>query len=315
MCLANTFSARSRSRFTGSCRSYSLSGSRMAYRYFRYTRTRQHARSPQSNPTLILGRAADADAVLLRGIESGAITNIWPAGILSSSPAERGQSIRGIAVRGNFEMLDNVVNDLAQRGTTITRVPIFTPTALDPGRQAGSDLDARAPARPHCQPAAVARRRRRTAAAGARQCRRPVAAAEREDRLCRAGKVPAGALDRGDRRRRLDRLPEICDRVGGLRRRAPADHREFRAGFARAPGDARHQAHAARDHRPHRRRARPRPVVPAIERVQAGYRFPRCGAQARAALGSQLGGGGQDQRVRLGQRRRCGRPRPEPPRW
>ena len=102
----------------------------MAYRYFRYTRTRQHARSPESNPTLILGRAADAE-VLLRGIESGAITNIWPAGILSSSPADRGQSIRGIPVRGNFEMLDNVVNDLAQRGTTITRV-IFTPSALEP---------------------------------------------------------------------------------------------------------------------------------------------------------------------------------------
>ena len=43
-----------------------LSGSRMAYRYFRYTRTRQHARSPESNPTLVLGRAADAE-VLLRG--------------------------------------------------------------------------------------------------------------------------------------------------------------------------------------------------------------------------------------------------------
>ena len=107
-----------------------LSGSRMAYRYFRYTRTRHYARSPESSPTLILGRAADAE-VLLRGIESGAITNVWPAGILSSSPADRGQSIRGIAVRGNFEMLDNVVNDLAQRGTTITRV-IFTPSALDP---------------------------------------------------------------------------------------------------------------------------------------------------------------------------------------
>jgi FlaA1/EpsC-like NDP-sugar epimerase len=107
-----------------------LSGSRMAYRYFRYTRTRHHARSPESNPTLVLGRAADAE-VLLRGIESGAITNIWPAGILSSSPADRGQSIRGIPVRGNFEMLDNVVNDLAQRGTTITRV-IFTPSALEP---------------------------------------------------------------------------------------------------------------------------------------------------------------------------------------
>ena len=34
-------------------------------------------------------------------------------------------------MRGNFEMLDNVVNDLAQRGTTITRV-IFTPSALEP---------------------------------------------------------------------------------------------------------------------------------------------------------------------------------------
>src|SRR6201981_3540670 len=32
-----------------------LSGSRMAYRYFRYTRTRHHARS-ESNPTLILRR-------------------------------------------------------------------------------------------------------------------------------------------------------------------------------------------------------------------------------------------------------------------
>jgi len=91
-----------------------LSGSRIAYRYFRYTRTRHHARSPESNPTLILGRAADAE-VLLRGIESGAITNIWPAGILSSSPADRGQSIRGIAVRGNFEMLDAVVRSEERR--------------------------------------------------------------------------------------------------------------------------------------------------------------------------------------------------------
>jgi FlaA1/EpsC-like NDP-sugar epimerase len=107
-----------------------LSGSRMAYRYFRYTRTRQHSRSPQSNPTLVLGRAADAEA-LLRSIESGAVRNIWPVGILSSSPADRGQSIRGIPVLGNFEMLDAVVNDQAQRGRAIARV-IFTPSALEP---------------------------------------------------------------------------------------------------------------------------------------------------------------------------------------
>ena len=107
-----------------------LSGSRMAYRYFRYTRTRQHARSPQSNPTLVLGRAADAEA-LLRSIESGAVRNVWPVGILSSSPADRGQSIRGIPVLGDFEMLDAVVNDQAQRGRTVARV-IFTPSALEP---------------------------------------------------------------------------------------------------------------------------------------------------------------------------------------
>ena len=80
-----------------------LSGSRIAYRYFRYTRTRHHARAPESNPTLVLGRAADAE-VLLRGIESGAVSNIWPVGILSPSLADRGQTIRGIPVRGNFEI-------------------------------------------------------------------------------------------------------------------------------------------------------------------------------------------------------------------
>ena len=74
-----------------------LSGSRIAYRYFRYTRVRHHARSSESNPTLVLGRAADAE-VLLRAIESGAVTKIWPVGVLSPSAADRGQSIRGIPV-------------------------------------------------------------------------------------------------------------------------------------------------------------------------------------------------------------------------
>jgi len=107
-----------------------LSGSRIAYRYFRYTRVRHHARSSESNPTLVLGRAADAE-VLLRAIESGAVTKIWPVGVLSPSAADRGQSIRGIPVLGGFDALDRVVNDLAQRGTTIARV-IFTPSAFEP---------------------------------------------------------------------------------------------------------------------------------------------------------------------------------------
>ena len=107
-----------------------LSAARMSYRYFRYTRTRHHARSPDSAPALILGRAADAE-VLLRGIESGAVTKTWPAGILSPSDADQGQSIRGVPVLGNFGSLDDVINDQAQRGTKIARL-ILTPSALDP---------------------------------------------------------------------------------------------------------------------------------------------------------------------------------------
>src|SRR6185312_12942735 len=49
--------------------------------YFRYTRTRQQARAAEANPTLVLGRAADAE-VLLRAIESGAVKKTWPVGIL-----------------------------------------------------------------------------------------------------------------------------------------------------------------------------------------------------------------------------------------
>ncbi|MBZ0146582.1 MAG: capsular biosynthesis protein, partial [Pseudorhodoplanes sp.] len=82
-----------------------LGGPRIAYRYFRYSRTRQHARMSESAPILILGRAADAD-VLLRAIESGAVKKIWPVGILSPSASDQGQSIRGIPVRGNFDDLE-----------------------------------------------------------------------------------------------------------------------------------------------------------------------------------------------------------------
>src|SRR5256885_6375303 len=48
-----------------------LSALRFAYRYFRYSRTRYHARSEGASPALLIGRAADAEG-LLRGIESGA---------------------------------------------------------------------------------------------------------------------------------------------------------------------------------------------------------------------------------------------------
>lgn len=107
-----------------------LSGSRVAYRYFRYTRTRHRALAGDANPTLVLGRTADAE-ILLRAIESGAVKKTWPVGILSQSPADRGEAIRGIPVLGDFAQLEAVVNDLAQRGTVVSRV-VFTPSSFEP---------------------------------------------------------------------------------------------------------------------------------------------------------------------------------------
>jgi O-antigen biosynthesis protein WbqV len=107
-----------------------LAGSRVIYRQFRYVRTQQSVRGEHSVPTLILGRAADAE-VLLRGIESGAVSRVRPVGILSPSMADRGQSMRGIPVVGSLEDLEQVVRDSEVRGTHIARL-IFTPSALVP---------------------------------------------------------------------------------------------------------------------------------------------------------------------------------------
>jgi O-antigen biosynthesis protein WbqV len=107
-----------------------LAGSRIAYRYFRFTRTRQRAKVGEAIPTLVLGRAADAE-VLLRAVENGAVTKIWPVGILSPSSADQGQSIRGVWVLGGFDDLESIVAELAGRGTQVTRV-VLTPSAFEP---------------------------------------------------------------------------------------------------------------------------------------------------------------------------------------
>ena len=107
-----------------------LGGPRITYRYFRYTRTRQQATGRDSSSILILGRAADAE-VVIRAIESGAVKKIWPFGVLSPSPADQGQAIRGIPVRGSLQDLERVVADLHARGTPVTRL-ILTSSALEP---------------------------------------------------------------------------------------------------------------------------------------------------------------------------------------
>ncbi len=107
-----------------------LGGSRIAYRYFHYSRTIQRAKVGDATPALILGRAADAE-VLLRAIESGAVKKIWPVGVLSPSRNDRGQTIRGIPVLGDVDDLERVAGDLANQGTRVTRA-VLAPSALSP---------------------------------------------------------------------------------------------------------------------------------------------------------------------------------------
>jgi O-antigen biosynthesis protein WbqV len=107
-----------------------LSALRMAYRYFRYTRVRRHARTEDAAPTLLIGRAADAE-VLLRGIESGAIKRIWPVGVLSPSSSDLGQLIRNVPVLGGVDDVEDVIADFAKRSKKVARI-VMTPSAFEP---------------------------------------------------------------------------------------------------------------------------------------------------------------------------------------
>lgn len=109
---------------------FSLSALRFSYRYFRYTRVRRRAQTAGASSALLIGRAADAE-VLLRGIESGAIKQLWPVGVLSPSNADRGQSIRNVPVLGGIQDVEDVIRDFATRGKPISRL-VMTPSAFEP---------------------------------------------------------------------------------------------------------------------------------------------------------------------------------------
>ena len=107
-----------------------LSALRFAYRYFRYTRSRNRAIMIDAAPTLLIGLAADAE-IVLRGFESGAVKQFWPVGILSTSSADRGQIIRRTPVLGSLNDFEDIVNDFARRERPIRRV-VMTPSAFAP---------------------------------------------------------------------------------------------------------------------------------------------------------------------------------------
>lgn len=108
-----------------------LAGPRVVYRYFRYARTQRHLRDPSAAPTLILGRAADAE-VPLRAIESGSVRKISPVGILSPARSDLRATIRGVPVLGGFDDFDQARSLLQARGTSVTRL-LLMPSAFEPG--------------------------------------------------------------------------------------------------------------------------------------------------------------------------------------
>lgn len=105
-----------------------LGGPRIAYRYFRYVRLRQSGPDENLALSVLVGNAADAE-LLLRAIENGAVKRLRVAGILSPSPADERQVLRGVPVIGRPDELQRVVAEFEARGIRITRV-ILMPSAL-----------------------------------------------------------------------------------------------------------------------------------------------------------------------------------------
>jgi FlaA1/EpsC-like NDP-sugar epimerase len=108
---------------------FMFSVGRIGYRYFRYTRTLSKVRTQGASPTILVGRAADAE-LFLRGIESGAVKRMWAVGILSPSKADRLQSLRGISVLGTIDDLPDIVSDFERRGRPIAGL-VMMPSAFE----------------------------------------------------------------------------------------------------------------------------------------------------------------------------------------
>ena len=178
---ARSSSARSRSRFYFVIQIVFLSATRIAYRYFREGRTQRRTREVNAVPTLILGRAADVE-VPLRAIESGAISNIWPVGLLVAGALRSGRerSRRAGARRLRRSRRGRRADARARHAGRSARADAV---GLRARQRRRVDPDAGAAARADDQSAAVAGRNRQDAAARAGGGRRPAAAAEREDRL------------------------------------------------------------------------------------------------------------------------------------
>ncbi|MGL4242968.1 MAG: SDR family NAD(P)-dependent oxidoreductase [Beijerinckiaceae bacterium] len=107
-----------------------LGAPRMLYRSWKDSRAKAAPDRRDAAPALLLGRPSDVE-VLLRGIETGAVKGMRPAGILSPRGADLYQVIRGVPVRGELHDLQDIVEEFEAAGTPIRRI-VMTPAALAP---------------------------------------------------------------------------------------------------------------------------------------------------------------------------------------
>ena len=107
-----------------------LGGPRLAYRYFKYTRSKQQAVREAALPALLLGRGVEVE-MAIRSMEAGTMRNLRPAGILTSRADDLGQSIRGVPVLGMLSQIESIALDAAERGEPFRRI-VVTGSALLP---------------------------------------------------------------------------------------------------------------------------------------------------------------------------------------
>jgi FlaA1/EpsC-like NDP-sugar epimerase len=107
-----------------------LGGPRLAYRYFKYSRSKHQAAREATLPALLLGRGVDIEMVI-RAMESGTMGKMRPAGILTPRSDDLGQSIRGVPVLGLLSQMEVVATDASERGEPFRRI-VVTPSALAP---------------------------------------------------------------------------------------------------------------------------------------------------------------------------------------
>jgi O-antigen biosynthesis protein WbqV len=106
-----------------------LASPRIAYRYFKYSRTQHRLRDNQAQPALLLGGSADVD-VLIRAIDAGTVKGIRPVGILSPSKRDQTGTIRGIPMLGALQDLEVVVSELVERKIRVARVVLLSSALL-----------------------------------------------------------------------------------------------------------------------------------------------------------------------------------------